>query len=280
MSRVYTRTLISVVLLVAGGQAQSTGGQNSPLQVNSQQTQMNLGGELYEDFNQKWLNPAKWQPMYPNCWGNVLECVREVRDGKLRLLVRNFGDTKSDSDIQFSESEVYFVDPNAVTSITADMNVRFHGIGCATNDTDRTHTQVQLGGWFFNMGTGSPEDDMVVWLIIWIDTIDPIIRASVYWGRPWPGPAINVPLADYPIGTQLTGMLKWDRVNHRFIGRTKVKGHEGPGEQVVIQYSEPDVMPPATPLKALQASQHTLNCTSAKTNGQVEATFDNVIVNR
>jgi hypothetical protein len=276
MRQVYTLAFISVVLLVTSGQAQLTGVQNT----NSQQSQTYWGGGLYDDFNQKWINPAKWRPMYPNCWGNVLECVREVRDGKLRLAVRNFGDTTSDSGIQFSESEVYFVDPNAVTSITADINTRFRGVGCATNGTDRTHTQVQLGGGFFNMGTGSPDDDMVVWLIIWVDTIDPIMRASVYWGRPWPGPATNVPLADYPIGTQLTGTLKWDKANHRFIGRTRVKGQEGPGEEILIPYSEPDVTSPANPLKALQASQHTLNCTSAKTNGQVEATFDNVIINR
>jgi hypothetical protein len=75
-------------------------------------------------------------------------------------------------------------------------------------------------------------------------------------------------------------MLKWDKANHQFIGRTKIKGQEGPGDEVVIPYSESDVTPPATPLKTLLASQHTLNCTSAKTNGQVEATFDNVIINR
>jgi hypothetical protein len=276
MRQIYTLAFISIVLLVPSGQAQVTGVQNA----SSQQSQTYRGGGLYDDFNQEWLNPAKWRPMYPNCWGNVLECVREVRDGKLRLAVRNFGDTTSDSGIQFSESEVYFVDPNAVTSITADISARFRGVGCATNGTDRTHTQVQLGGGFFNMGTGSPNDDMVVWLIIWVDTIDPIMRASVYWGRPWPGPAANVPLADYPVGTQLRGTLTWDKANHRFIGRTAVKGQEGLGDEILIPYSEPDVTSPATPLKALQASQHTLNCTSAKTNGQVEATFDNVLINR
>jgi hypothetical protein len=273
-------TFISMLLLVSSGLAQVVVGQNSPQQANSQQAQVYGGGILYDDFHERWLDPAKWQPMYPNCWGNVLECVREIRNGKLRLAVRNIGDTESDLGIQFSESEVYFVHPNAITSITADMNVRFSGIGCVTNDTDRTHTQVQLGGGFFNAGTGNPDDDMVVWLIVWVDTIEPIMRASVYWGRPWPGPATNVPLATYPVGSQLTGTLKWDKANHRFIGTTEIQGEEGPGTEVEIPYSESDVAPPANPLKALQASQHTLNCTSAKTNGQVEATFDRVIITR
>ncbi|HEY1897705.1 MAG TPA: hypothetical protein VGG62_15600 [Terracidiphilus sp.] len=34
------------------------------------------------------------------------------------------------------------------------------------------------------------------------------------------------------------------------------------------------------PVRTLAASQHPLNCTSAPTYGQVEATFDNAIVNR
>ena len=253
----------------------------SPQQAKSQQAQVQSGAILYDDFSRKWLDPAKWKPMNPNCWGNVLECVREIRDGRLRLAVRNFGDTNSDSGIQYSESEVYFANPNAVKSITADISTRFRGIGCLTNNTDRTHAQVQIGGGFFNTGSSNPNDDIVVWLIIWIDTFDPTtMQISVYWGYPWPGPATDVPFASYPVGTELTSTLIWDKANHRFIGKTKVKDDGGQGAQVEIPYVLPDTAPPATPLKTILASQHTLNCTSAKTNGQVEATVGNVIISR
>src|SRR4051812_2352221 len=56
MRQVYTLAFISVVLLVTSGQAQLTGVQNT----NSQQSQTYWGGGLYDDFNQKWINPAKW----------------------------------------------------------------------------------------------------------------------------------------------------------------------------------------------------------------------------
>jgi hypothetical protein len=236
---------------------------------------------VYDDFNSKWLDPNKWQPINPSCWGNVLECVREVRNGKLRLAARNFGATDSDSGIQWSETEVNFINPNAVTSVTADVNVRsFSGIGCLTNSTDWTHTQVQIDGNFFNAGAGDPSDDISALLIFWVDTTNPkTMGVSVYWGRPWPL-GTDVPFASYPIGTEVTATLKWDKANHQFIATTKAKGENGKGSQLVLPYSFPDTALPANPLKSLQASQHTLNCTSAKTYGQVEATFDNVIINQ
>jgi hypothetical protein len=264
MTRVCSLTFILLTLLTAFGWAQLQGGPD---------------GTLYDDFNQSWLDPAKWQPQGTNCFGSILECAREIRNGKLRLAVRNFGATNSDSGIQWNESEVYFVNPNAVTSITADVNARFSGVGCLTNNTDRTHTQVMFGGSFFNMGSGNPNDDMVVWLIIWIDTFDPTtMSVSVYWGHPWPGAATDVGFATYPVGTPLVATLTWDKANHQFIGKTKILDESELVQQVQIPYSVPDTMPPASPLKSLQASQHTLNCTSASTYGEVEATYDNVYV--
>lgn len=211
-----------------------------------------------------------------------LECVREIRENKLRLVARNFGARNSDSGIQWSESEVYFTKPNLINSITADVTASFSGTACPTNNTDYTHTQVQIGGAFFNTGSGNPSDDIAVWLIDWIDSTKPTTQLiSVYWGYSYPGTATDTFLTTYPVGTKLTATLKWDEANHQFIGTTKVKGEQDQtAQRVVIPYPNPDTTPPASPVKSLQASQHTLNCTSAPTYGQVEATFDNVIVNQ
>jgi hypothetical protein len=269
MRRVRILTFVVIMLVFAVGQAQVTGGhKNSP--PNNQ--------KVYDRFDGKWLDAEKWQSTNPQCWG-VLECVREIQNGKLRLAVRNTGRTDTDSGVQWSESEVYFIDPNAVTSIQADVTLRsFSGIGCATNNTDLTHTQVMIGGNFFNSGSGNPNDDVTAWLITWVDISNPqIMLLSVWWGygdQGW-----DYGFASYPFGTPLTVALKWDKTNHQFLGSAKVKGDPGPGAAIAVPYSVADTTPPVNAMKNLNAEAHTLNCTSGKTAGQVEATYDNVITN-
>jgi hypothetical protein len=166
--------------LLANAPSALAGGQ-PVTQPTIHQLEVTGNGGLYDDFNAKWLDPAKWIPTNPQCDGNVLECVREIRDSKLRLVARNFGARTSDSGIQWSESEVYFIKPNQVSSITADFTASFSGTACPTNNTDYTHTQVQLGGAFFNSGSGNPSDDVSVWLIDWIDSTKPDTQLiSVY----------------------------------------------------------------------------------------------------
>jgi hypothetical protein len=128
----------------------------------------------YDNFNEKWLDPAKWVVGWGPWCDNSLECVREIQNNRLRLAGRNFGATDYDSGTQLSDSELFFVGGNTINSITADVTLSsFTGVGCSTNDTDKTHTQVSIGGRFFNTGSGDPNDDALAQLILWVDTTDP-----------------------------------------------------------------------------------------------------------
>ncbi len=61
--------------------------------VHAQQPSSNL--VLYDSFDEKFLDPAKWSP-YGACFTwSVLECVREIQEDRLRLAVRNYGATTS-----------------------------------------------------------------------------------------------------------------------------------------------------------------------------------------
>jgi hypothetical protein len=104
--------------LLANAPSAIDGGQRAT-QPTINQPKMTGNGNLYDDFDGKWLDPAKWIPTNPQCDGNVLECVREIRNNKLRLVARNFGARTSDSGIQWSESEVYFTKPNQVVMAMA-----------------------------------------------------------------------------------------------------------------------------------------------------------------
>jgi len=265
------RVGIFVILIgcfVSAGWAQQTAGKDAPKHSKS---------VYYDTFNEGWLDPTKWLATDPNCWF-TLECVREIQNGRLRLALRSFGATDSDWGSQTGHPGLSFVDPNGVNSITADVTVHsFSGVGCSSNHTEMTHAQVQIGGYFFNTGSGDHADDVLALLMIWIDTSDPKTM-SVY--------NVNVSQGDmefvdsYPIGTPLTVTFAWDKAKHQFVAAVKVKGEPGSGEVLAVPYAVSDTTPPAYPWKALEAAVGSLNCTSAKTFAQVEAFYDNVAINQ
>jgi hypothetical protein len=77
----------------------------------------------YDTFNERWLDPAKWLTgLY--CGPTTLECVREIQNGQLRLAVRQFGATDSDSGFQYANPALYFSNPSAINSITSDVTLR------------------------------------------------------------------------------------------------------------------------------------------------------------
>src|ERR1700757_4177572 len=77
--------------LTPNAQPTNESGPQSVNRLAVNQPQLPGGGSLYDDFNGMWLDPAKWLPTNPQCWGNVLECVREIHNNKLRLAATNFG---------------------------------------------------------------------------------------------------------------------------------------------------------------------------------------------
>src|SRR5213075_220997 len=50
---------------------------------------------LYDNFNRQFLDTNKWAPSSPCFTWTVLECVREIQNGQLRLAVRGTGATDS-----------------------------------------------------------------------------------------------------------------------------------------------------------------------------------------
>jgi hypothetical protein len=117
---------------------------------------------VYDDFQNRFIDPAKWTAGRWICGTSTLECVREIQHGQLRLAVRNLGFTDSDSGAWYSESVLPFhadVSP-AITAIRADITVReFDGAPCPANTDDATHAQVMIGGNFFNSGGGTSTDE-------------------------------------------------------------------------------------------------------------------------
>jgi hypothetical protein len=43
----------------------------------------NTVSRVYDNFNEKWIDPTRSLTGPPDCFGLSLECVRQIRDGQL-----------------------------------------------------------------------------------------------------------------------------------------------------------------------------------------------------
>ena len=80
------------------------------------------------------------------------------------------------------------------------------------------------------------------------------------------------------MGIPVTTTNRWDQPNHRFIALLKVKN--GLYFVGTSSYAVADSTPPANPSKSLSAATYAPNCTVQMTTSEVEANFDNVIINQ
>ena len=83
---------------------------NLTLSSFAQQIQPNSGLKLYDGFDVRLINPAKWYTQWQCGSPSVMECEREIRDRQLHLRVRSYGSTTT-SDGNQSEQLVFFLLP-------------------------------------------------------------------------------------------------------------------------------------------------------------------------
>src|SRR5215475_5915105 len=98
---------------------------------------------LYDDFSEGFIDPSKWL-VSPMCGFTGYDCAREVRNGRLRLAIRGYGDTNSDSGTSFANSQVNFRNPNSIDSIQLSLKVKsFISSGCPAN-SDAARPQLAI----------------------------------------------------------------------------------------------------------------------------------------
>src|SRR3974377_1965420 len=85
--------------------------------------QSQSGLKLEDNFDGRIINPSKWSPV-SECIGQVMECVREVKDDHLRLRVRDYGATDTNDGSQQGISQLGLAS-NSVTDIAADLTVSY-----------------------------------------------------------------------------------------------------------------------------------------------------------
>lgn len=244
-------------------------------------------GQLYDAFKGQFLDNSKWLTL-PTCSAtpfvdttasiNLLDCAREIQSNKLHLMVKAYGNTLSDVGRQFGPSELFFVNPNAINSITTALRVKqADAIACPANPTPFSSMgQTIFGGNYFNPGTGDPRDDVAAVLIVEHDPPTPrgvlLVSALVFSPNAFYGFSS---LGTIRFQQLLTATVQWDQLNHQFIFQAS-----GPNlnSTATITYSVSDTMPAAAPVKLLGARAFAPNCTTLQGTADIEVLFDNVRV--
>jgi hypothetical protein len=234
---------------------------------------------VYDNFNQKFLDPTKWATSSPCFTWTVLECVREIQDGQLRLAVRGYGAVDSNQGSQYGESELHFIDPTPIRSIASQLVIRrTSALGCAANP-EGAHAHALIQGTFFNSGSGDPTDDVQGLLIFDRYSSDPVGVASAEAFLHWQGQFFGfVDLGTVNVGQRVIAQLTWDQRNHRFVASwTDVA--TGNVTRASIPYTMSDTMAAAAPDKLLGVRTFTPNCVGrSMLFVDMEALFDNVVV--
>ena len=238
----------------------------------------------YDVFNGPFLDPSKWLAV-PTCSAtpfvdttasvNVLDCAREVQNNQLRLFVKAYGDPSSDQGRQFGPSELYFINPNAVKSLTATLTIRnIDAVACPSNSTP-SFGQAIFGGNYFNPGTGNSRDDVAAVMIVQpfspgtgLGVFALVFSPNAFYGF--------ATLGAIKLNEPLTGNVQWDQPNHRFVFSVL-----GPNlnSTKTISYSATDTMPAAAPMKLLAGRAFVPNCTTLQTSAGVEVLFQSVAIN-
>ena len=235
---------------------------------------------LYDNFNRQFLDPNKWQLSSPCFTWTVLECVREIQNGQLRLAVRGYGATDSNAGNQYGESELLFVNPSNIKSILAQVTVRrTTAANCPASADFNSGTQVLVKGSFFNSGSGNPFDDVQAFVLLNRLPTDPPGVLSAIGFLNWQGQFFdNIDLGTVNVGQHIALRLTWNQKGHQFIA-ARIDLASGAVQQASMPYTISDTALAAAPFKSLQVAVFTPNCVGPQMLvDDVETTFDNVAV--
>jgi hypothetical protein len=236
---------------------------------------------LYDNFNEQFLSPAKWNT-FGACFttnGQELECVREIQHGKLRLAHRSFGQNDSDAGAQFGEVNVRFTNPALIKGISTDLVIQdVEEASCVANPTSFA-TAAHFDGNFFNTGSGDPSDDIGAHIVFGRTFSDPPGQISIFsqLSRGFSFGIDFTLLGTVSIGTPITATLTWDQSSHQFIASwTNRITHKR--TQATLPYNFSDTDAATNAYKEIGVNTTPANCTATPAWAYMETDFDNVYI--
>ena len=113
---------------------------------------------LYDNFDGQRINPDLWDPRTIDSF--ILDAAREVRNGRLRLFARVYGDTSvTDGGRNLQPLRLFFKNSDAVTSIESWVRVNsVNASGCPVPTGTSSRIGYRISGYYYNDGSGGPGD--------------------------------------------------------------------------------------------------------------------------
>jgi hypothetical protein len=253
--------------------------------AHASQSQVLTAGLIpYDNFDEHFLNPTKWS-LFGLCYNfSALECVREIQDDRLRLAVRNYGQTTSNEGNQFEPAELHFTNPSSIKTIAAEFVVRrTSSMGCPANTVGlpNAHAHTLLAGNFFNSGSGNSADDLQGFLAFDHQTLDPENVLTVGAFLMWEGQLFGfVDMGTTLVGKEVVAELSWDQPHSQLIARW-TDPETGKVTKALLPYTMPDTTPAASPDKFIGVRTFAPNCIGSQMLlSDMESSFDKVWIGK
>lgn len=245
----------------------------------AQQILVSPGLKLYDSFDQRLINPAKWYTQWQCGSPSVMECEREIQDGQLHLRVRAYGSTATNDGNQFGTASI-FLTSSSVADIAAQVVIQETSAqGCPALTGAGTHGQALLAGSFFNGGGGTSDDDVQAFLQFDRYSTDAPGTVLVGGFLKYQGQFFgNVTVGTVNVGDHVLVELKWDKANHRFVERL-YKSSTNTWSEQSLPYTIPDSVPAIAPYKQLSANVFADNCVGTQTFADMGINFNSVFTN-
>ena len=208
---------------------------------------------------------------------NVLDCSREMQSNKLHLMGNAYGSMASDEGRQFGPAELFFANPNAVSGISAKLQVRKMEAVAGSSNSVRSIGHVILGGNYFNQGGGDPPDDVAAIVIIEHNPTDPagsmrysalVFSPNAFYGF--------TTLGNIIVQEQVTATIRWDKAKQAFFFSV---ASDTLNASATIYHAGSDSTQPSIPAKLLAARAFVPNGTTSLTSADTDVLFSNVSVN-
>jgi hypothetical protein len=247
---------------------------------------------LYDDFNVKPINPAKWAGNEGNLGLNApnTEAARKIAGGKLYITLTTQGLGSSNSGTAgISGMRLGTTVPGSQTALQADVTVKsVKVVGCAANTTP-TRARAQIVGGFFNDGTSPGSPDRTGDILAGVQSVrDSLLgdRIEVFINRctnaactTFTTAASDVFAASWTQGVPNTLGVRWDAANNQFVFNLNPGGPSP--ETKTLTYAFADSDPPIVSFKHLAVAHSPASCMFPASPGSatMKALFDNMMVN-